>query len=349
MKTNILTTVCLACAFLAGCANEDELTISSADKDWYAVEDLPGELNQARYEVYRDYGINLLVSDTLGQKLIGTDINGDPQYLDITYDFTYSVYKGLDTTMVFECSQDEEALLKAVNVVKQYVLPYLPTEQVMRPKVIFLAKYIGTKGQLLMGYNNVYETTALPYYADAYNGVAVADIEELKDKDVDSPEWRYWAGFILGANAQKWLNANYADEVTEWTNLTPLTMLEEDAYALTKIPGTDIMQFQISWMGYTPKESFGMFRWRLESKVQRSYVKIVNGEEVTVNEDPIDVAQSLFRTDDLADFIAYYYIYLNREEEFEADYAAYPNILTKMEAVKPLIAKFEEAGKVTYK
>lgn len=349
MKTRILIAVCLAGAFWTGCSKEDELTISGKDTDWYAVENLPGELNQVRYEIYRDYGINLLVSDTLGQKLIGTDTDGNPQYIDITYDFTYSVYNGVDTTMVFECSQDEEALLKAVEVVKKYVLPYLPAEQVMRPKVIFLAKYIGTKGQLLMGYKNVYETTALPYYADAYNGVAVADVETLKDRDIDSPEWRYWAGFILGANAQKWLNANYADEVTEWTSLTPLTMLEEDSYALTKIPGMDMMQFQISWMGYTPKESLGMFRWRLESKVQRSYTTIVDGEEVTKYDDPIDVAQSLFRTDDLADFIAYYYVYLNRESEFEADYSAYPHILTKMEAVKPLIAKYEEAGKVSYK
>ena len=80
MKLYILYGIVACALFFTGCSKDEDNDVHGTENitDWFEVKDKPGELNQALYRIYKDYGLTIFVNDTLGQEERGVDAYGEP-------------------------------------------------------------------------------------------------------------------------------------------------------------------------------------------------------------------------------------------------------------------------------
>ena len=73
MKKELIIGMCFwGLAFFTACSNDDEdLTPSYADQNWYKLEDSDEPADHAFYELFRIYGVPVFITTPLGKK------NGD--------------------------------------------------------------------------------------------------------------------------------------------------------------------------------------------------------------------------------------------------------------------------------
>ncbi|MDR0766052.1 MAG: hypothetical protein LBF09_03825 [Odoribacteraceae bacterium] len=124
MKTNVYPL--LLTILLAACHSDDEglLSPSLLDKDWLRVEDSTDPLDRARYEIYREHGISIFYSDTLGKLFRGINVYGDSIIHVEKLDPFYSV-TGQDASTTYALSKNRDDLLDGVRFFKENILPTL--------------------------------------------------------------------------------------------------------------------------------------------------------------------------------------------------------------------------------
>ena len=81
----------LACFLTVGCSDENELKPSSADRDWFVIEDSEDHIGHERFLLYEKYGIPVFVNDTIGVEERGVDYYGNPVMYYCTLDINYTV------------------------------------------------------------------------------------------------------------------------------------------------------------------------------------------------------------------------------------------------------------------
>lgn len=79
-----------ACLTIAGCSDDDELTPSYADQNRFlATDSATNPVSAMRNEFYRETGSYLLFNDTLRHEAIGTDAEGNTLYANELLDVSY--------------------------------------------------------------------------------------------------------------------------------------------------------------------------------------------------------------------------------------------------------------------
>ena len=69
----------LVCFLTIRCnSDENELTPSRADRDWFAIEDSDDPVGHELYLLYEKYNLPVFVNDTIGQEDRGVDYYGNP-------------------------------------------------------------------------------------------------------------------------------------------------------------------------------------------------------------------------------------------------------------------------------
>ncbi len=129
MKNYIL--FILVCFLAAGCgSDENELTPSRTDRNWYVLEDSDDPVEHELYLLYKKYNIPVFVNDTIGQESRGTDYYGNPVVYYFVLDMSYTV--GASATDYnlkargYSLLQEVEDQFAGIAFLDNYLMPALP-------------------------------------------------------------------------------------------------------------------------------------------------------------------------------------------------------------------------------
>ena len=97
MRTKLIYIIGLwGCLSLFGCGDDDNLSPSDLDGDWYVLTDSEDPLDHLRYTVFQTYGVPVFYNDTIGSQNRGTDYAGLPIiYYEILSQRGYGGKRGL--------------------------------------------------------------------------------------------------------------------------------------------------------------------------------------------------------------------------------------------------------------
>lgn len=139
MLRNIFVVLGMVFCFCVSCDKEDnDVKAVENMRDWYKVEDKPGEVNHLLYKMYKYYDVTIFINDTLGQEERGVDAYGEPIVHTELFDMGYYVY-GTYTDGRMTLSADSAAMIVAINMIEDRVIPHLPEPGAYRPHSFLLA------------------------------------------------------------------------------------------------------------------------------------------------------------------------------------------------------------------
>lgn len=121
------------------CSEEEKLTPSYLDKDWYAIENKPGNLNQLLYKIYKEYGCSVFYKDTIGKEYRGRNGNGDSIIYYETLKIGYSILG--KSNIHYTLTNRENRLMAGAKIVYESVLPELKKRKLV-PRSILLTDTI---------------------------------------------------------------------------------------------------------------------------------------------------------------------------------------------------------------
>ncbi|WP_065218354.1 MULTISPECIES: hypothetical protein [Butyricimonas] len=321
LKKSLLYVFC-SCLLAFNACNKDEEEISTPsyrDQNWFVIPDKPGELNQLVYKIYNETGIPIFVNDTLGEEYYAKDAQGNLLVRVETFNLLYEIFgeapsPNFQPTRHAVFSTDTAAMLLAVQMIRDKVIPYLPKEGEYRPKSYLLVDSINDL-KTVMDWST-WDDVVLTYTSSTYSaqkGVVVGLLGDLKKMieadDKEGIDW--WCARIIASKVVKWMLAGNVD-LTEWYDITYENWVsyEEARFAY------DVEDYEEN-----VKESAGM----LSYCVDNPEVRVLVSEE-----------------QDLLDYVALVYIYRGREQEFYAnpDYN-YDRVHRKFEGIQEFVAAFE--------
>lgn len=326
MKKNILVYGIALLIGFSGCnVQEEDLQPSGKLNNWLKIDNKPGEFNLLAYEVYQETGMPIFVNDTLGSENRGVDAYGNPIIHHEMYVPRYSITgPGLGVAIVL--SSDTSAMIEAVRVIREKVIPRLPVNPRYRPLCMLLADTL---------YNTDYDWSSMngPGLAvrDAYAerdmmGIMVGGLADILQKTDD--EKAYWAGMILARNIGSQILSFYAEEL-------------EDFYAVTDTLKANLYnkfsyKDPVSGAVYSPyfhnmdPRQLGFLEWQLDGRA----VLMSGGVEI-----PRFKIASPRKEIDVANYIAAVYAW--DETEIQRVCAGFPKCLKKYEIMKELVEDFE--------
>ena len=310
IKKYILFSLLAGVLCCAGCSKNEDNDVHPRENitDWFVVRDKPGELNQLLYKVYKEHGLAIFINDTLGREIEGTDAYGEPivhtELFDVGY-YVFGTYEDFDTIRL--CS-DTAAMLRAVKVIEERVLPYLPGEGKYRPHSLLLVESINC----IWYYNSYTQINyTQPTYSRSLKGMVCGDLLRLDEMDED--ELAMWAGNILTGKMVVGLMENYGKDAEAYFAIT-----DEGRESGTNYDRY-IWAYETEDLAKDP-EDFGFIKWRCQSTRNK-------------------ITQS--KSEDFQEFASAVYAFRGRESEFTAKYANYEKVLRKFEIMKEIVEKFE--------
>lgn len=125
MKNKFIVYGILSVLSFVGCDKEDDLSWNGERTNWFEIQDKPGRFNQLAYQVYRESGLPIFVNDTIGTEIRGTDAYGEPIIHHEMFVVGYSITSQLGEAG-FVLSSDTANMLKAVELIRDRVIPNLP-------------------------------------------------------------------------------------------------------------------------------------------------------------------------------------------------------------------------------
>ena len=126
MKINTFICGLLMGIIFCSCGDNDEAFPSHQEKDWYVIEYDPdaSELDQLRYDIYKETGFPIYYNDTLNSQ-IRYDKGGNPYTYYEVFRTGYS-YHGQASGRIYTLQRNEEKIRMMVDLLRDYVLePYL--------------------------------------------------------------------------------------------------------------------------------------------------------------------------------------------------------------------------------
>jgi len=194
------------------CSKEETLSPSDEDKDWYAIQDEPGELEQLIYKIYKDYDCSLFYNDTLGREYRGIDGNGDSIIYYETLKIGYSINGKREIN--YALTDRKERILAGVKVLDEYVLPALKESKKL-PRSILLVDSVYVAGRNNKAWYTESSMTALIVGLVVDDGAgSYMNIENMSE--IQKMEWK---GRILAVLYSAILLSESEDELEEFYNI----------------------------------------------------------------------------------------------------------------------------------
>lgn len=307
------------CLLVAGCGNdENELTPSRADRDWYVIEDSDDPVGHELYLLYQKYDIPVFVNDTIGQEERGTDYYGNPIVYYCVLDMSYTVGASATGNGVksrgYSLLQDVEDQFAGIAFLDKYLIPALP-EGVYFNSILLLDSLYEMR-MSSTGWGE--ERKDL----NVYKGVMTLAIGQGKAIAKMTPEEQVkHKGLIL---------ATLALEQMQEEQLTDFYMVSYDSekkfsyyqHVVNYVPNAAMPSAKCEVYGFLDYDS--------------RYYAMNEGK------DPSQwIYYTISKAEDLEDFVTAFFQY--EEQEFKDKYADYPLVLEKYEIIKELM---EELGYV---
>ncbi len=323
LKKYLLYVLCGSLFGLGGCnKDEEEITTPTyADQDWFMIPDKPGEFNQLVYRIYTETGMPIFVNDTLGEEYYAKDAAGNPLLRVESFNLSYMLFGDPGTvtqsTRYVVQSRDTAVMIKAVKLLRERVLPYVPREGVGHPRCIFLVDSLNDVASLVtwMGTIEPYPKKNLPVYL-ATKGLVVGqlcDIKKMSEEEID-----LWCGRVIAGKLTKWLMEGNVN-LTEWSNITK-----------EAVNGMSVDYFSPYWGMLGQMQYYadllqvgGMFTHHAKNEISMTLM-------------------TCSREDDVREYVARVYAYRGREQEFHAKYAGYDKVLRKFDMMREYVVAFEK-------
>ena len=196
-------------------------------------------------------------------------------------------------------------MIKALNTIREKVLPYLPKSGAYRPRSILLVDSVLKVFEPSRG---KFEWSEVSIYQGSLKGVAIGQVGSVLE--MDDLALSMWAGRILGAKSVDWIQEN-CDEYVDFENKTNEGRTSGSNYGI-----------YINFTSTSVPPIYGFFNWYCRLDVAKKY-------------------RTPALEDDLIDYIAAVYAYRGKEGVFKEKYKDYYKMLDKFELAKKMVEKFE--------
>lgn len=214
MLRNIFVVLGMVFCFCVSCDKEDnDVKAVENMRDWYKVEDKPGEVNHLLYKMYKYYDVTIFINDTLGQEERGVDAYGEPIVHTELFDMGYYVY-GTYTDGRMTLSADSAAMIVAINMIEDRVIPHLPEPGAYRPHSFLLADSVFLTQQIGFSYVT-YETDI---YSRGIRGMVIGKLNAIKKMSEDELKW--FGGEILAVKCADWIQEFCVDELLDFYKIS---------------------------------------------------------------------------------------------------------------------------------
>jgi len=306
MNSSYFVILGIMICILMGCnVDEDDVKAIEDMPDYFEIVDKPGEVNHLIYDIYKNYGVTIFINDTLGQEVEGVDAYGNPIMHTELFNMGYYVY-GTYTDGEMRLSSDSVAMIVAVNMMKERVIPYLPKSGIYRPLSFLLADSVLVTETV--SFTPVIREVSV--YGKGLKGIVVGKLNKIRE--MDRHELNLLGGEILAIKCSAWILENCVDELDEYYKITG-----ESKYAVAS-----------PFPPAGKPEEIGFLQW-LETLISnRKYVKTPDREQ------------------DIRDYVALVYAYRNEEENVNNLYMNYEKVLLKFKHVKRFVENYEIASGV---
>ncbi|WP_099294019.1 hypothetical protein [Butyricimonas sp. Marseille-P3923] len=157
---------------LVACSDDDTLSPSDLDGDWYVLTDSDDALDHLRYTIYETYNVPIFYNDTIGHQIRGTDNAGEAIIYYEVLNPNYSILSS-DEYAKYELSYNRDAITVGVEFIRDKVFPKLISDK-LYPRSFLLVKSLTL---------NAMKTSSYPYAANSYRGMmtsCVGSIEEME-------------------------------------------------------------------------------------------------------------------------------------------------------------------------
>lgn len=304
MLRNIFVVLGMVFCFCVSCDKEDnDVKAVENIRDWYKVEDKPGEVNHLLYKMYKYYDVTIFINDTLGQEERGVDAYGEPIVHTELFDMGYYVY-GTYTDGRMTLSADSAAMIVAINMIEDRVIPHLPEPGAYRPHSFLLADSVFLTQQIGFSYVT-YETDI---YSRGIRGMVIGKLNAIKNMSEDELKW--FGGEILAVKCADWIQEFCVDELLDFYKISGDSNYDEASmFAPADCP-----------------EELGFIKWLEVEVSSRNWVKTPTKEQ------------------DIRDYVAATYVYRGEKEKFYELYRDYKDIIKKFDLMVPLVERFEEVN-----
>lgn len=133
MKTNPFIYLLVGLLFMGGCKMTDDILLpSKKDKNYMVVYDEPGELNQLRYQIFKETKVPIFLNDTIAKEFRGFDVYGDSVFHYEILKASYDIDLQSDPLRTTPLKNDEDTK-KALEMMRDFVIPNLPDIPTYRP------------------------------------------------------------------------------------------------------------------------------------------------------------------------------------------------------------------------
>jgi hypothetical protein len=294
-----LLSLCVSCST----GDDDDVFATEDMIDWYVVQDKPGKVNRLLYDIYKNEGMTIFINDTLYREE-AEDQFGNPIVNLELFDVGYYVFS-TDSKVSVRMAADSVAMIKALNTIREKVLPYLPKSGAYRPRSILLVDSVLKVFEPSRG---KFEWSEVSIYQGSLKGVAIGQVGSVLE--MDDLALSMWAGRILGAKSVDWIQEN-CDEYVDFENKTNEGRTSGSNYGI-----------YINFTSTSVPPIYGFFNWYCRLDVAKKY-------------------RTPALEDDLIDYIAAVYAYRGKEGVFKEKYKDYYKMLDKFELAKKMVEKFE--------
>ncbi|MBS7196696.1 MAG: hypothetical protein KH111_01100 [Bacteroidales bacterium] len=306
MKNIIIGCACGMLLSLVGCFHETELSESKQDRNWYILEDSDDELDHLRYLVFEQYKVPIFYKDTIGSRVDGKDVYGDPvvyyEVLDPNYDLV-----SVNDEIEIELAEKREQIITAVYFMKDEVLPMLNFTELL-PRCFLLVESVHAACYSVSG-NYRHEVNTYRSLMASLVG-KVDRLERMSDEERKR--------FAVEIAAEEW--ASYLTQFKKEELLPFYTISESEVYSKST-----------AYSKYSSNS--GPASTSIPYKDYREYGFLDYDHWEAYKEG--DTYKTLNKQYDVADYVAE--VLLDDDEAFEAKYAKYKWVLQKYELMKEIV------------
>ena len=299
MRTKfIYAVVLISSLFIVSCNDDDELTPSNLDLDWYTLQDSDDPVDHLRFTLYESYGIPIYYNDTIGMQERGVDNAGETIIYYEVLNPNYSILSSSEYAY-YSLSADREAILDGLEFIQSEVLPLL------------VSKKLYPRSYLLVDTLILNSTSSYAYEANVYRGYMTTCIGWIGDLDGMAASDLVRLGCEIAAEEYAtYLMEQTPGLVEEFLNVSRTEILGMNLYSQSLTAYSDIPFVE-------HLEEYGFLSYDEGQNHNASRVTTINERA------------------DVADYVTE--VLLGDDEAFERQYAGYSYVLRKYSLMKTIV------------
>lgn len=294
---------------------EDHLEPSHQDRNWMEIQDEPGELNQWRFRLYKEYGISVFVNDTIGSEQRGYDAYGQPI---IYHEMLWPGYTITGNAgFVFALSSDTVGMIRAVKMIYDWVAPNLFKSIKYRP-----ASYLLCDKMYSLSYS--YGDTICRNF-DIKPALKTTTLSIAEVKDMDQEELKDFAARIVEAVSSEDVLSYFEEELNGFYEISKEGLEEDPCRVTTTYSNTFVLPD--GWKEEKLYSTGGFLHEQARQYIWNDH----SGKKVN------------FRTpqkrEDAGNYVGAVMVY--SESEFEQVYGQYDKMMRKFRFMRDIVARFK--------